>query len=132
VNALVKDYKSSVKTAKGEEFDPSPENLDKTIIRTDLKGGPKLSLLSKKSRGEQVNMTINLRFGDESSMKGRSTEAGVVAQMLMRGTVRHTRQQIKDESTVEGAGRHLGRRRGRLGDHSNNQGKPEAGFGFSG
>jgi zinc protease len=97
VNGLVKDYTSSVKIAKGEEFDPSPENIDKKVVRTDLKGGPKLSLLSKKSRGEQVNMTINLRFGDETSLKGHSTESGVTAQMLMRGTVRHTRQQIKDE-----------------------------------
>jgi zinc protease len=97
VNALVKDYKSSVKTAKGEEFNPSPENIDKNTIRTDLKGGPKLSLLGKKSRGEQINLMINLRFGDETSLKGRSTESGVTAQMLMRGTVRHTRQQIKDE-----------------------------------
>jgi zinc protease len=97
VNALVKDYKSSVKTAKGEEFDPSSENIDKRVVRTDLKGGPKLSLLSKKSRGEQINVLINLRFGDETSMKGRATEAGVTAQMLMRGTARNTRQQIKDE-----------------------------------
>jgi hypothetical protein len=46
VNALVKDYKSSVKIAKGEEFDPTPANIDKMTVRTDLKGGPKLSLLS--------------------------------------------------------------------------------------
>jgi zinc protease len=97
VNALVKDYKSSAKTAKGEEFDPSPENIDRMTMRTDLKGGPKLSMLSKKSRGEQVNMMILLRFGQASSLKGRSTAAGVVPQMLMRGTVKRTRQQIKDE-----------------------------------
>ncbi len=97
VNALVKDYKSSVKTAKGEEFDPSPVNIDKMTVRTDLKGGPKLSFLGKKSRGEQVNFVIGLRFGDEASLKGRANEGGIVAQMLMRGTARHTRQQIKDE-----------------------------------
>jgi zinc protease len=97
VNELVKGYESSTKITKGEEFDPSPENIDNRTIRTDLKGGPKLSLLSKKSRGEQVNMVINLRFGDETSLKGRSTAAEVAGQMLMRGTARHTRQQIKDE-----------------------------------
>jgi zinc protease len=97
VNALVSGYKSSVKIAKGEEFDPSPENIDRKTIRTDLKGGPRLSLLSKKSRGGQVNVIISLRFGDETSLKGRSNEASVAGQMLMRGTARHTRQQIKDE-----------------------------------
>ena len=97
VDALVREYKSSVKVARGEEFDASPENIEKTIIRTDLTGGPKLSLLSKKSRGEQVNMIISLQFGDEASLKGRSTAAGIVGEMLMRGTAKHTRQQIKDE-----------------------------------
>jgi zinc protease len=97
VNALVKEYKSATKITTGEEFDPSPVNIDRKTIRTDLKGGSKLSLLSKKSRGEQVNMVINLRFGDESSLKGHSTESQIAAQMLMRGTARHTRQQIKDE-----------------------------------
>jgi zinc protease len=97
VNAIVKDFKSTVKITKGEEFDPSPANIENRVIRTDLGGGPKLSLLSKKSRGEQVNMIINLRFGDEESLKGWSTAAGIAGQMLMRGTVRQTRQQIQDE-----------------------------------
>jgi zinc protease len=97
VESIVREYKSDVKIAKGEEFDPSIANIDKRTIRTDLKSGPKLSLLSKKSRGEQVNMIINLQFGDESSLKGYSTAASVVGDMLMRGTTKHTRQQIKDE-----------------------------------
>jgi zinc protease len=97
VNTLVKDYKSSVKIAMGEEFEPSPANIDSRTMRTDLKGGPKLSLLSKKSRGEQVIVRISLRFGDEESLKGQSTAAGIAGEMLMRGTAKHTRQQIKDE-----------------------------------
>ncbi len=97
VDALVNNYKSSVKIAKGEAFDPSPENIENLVIRTKLEGGPKLSLLSKKSRGEQVHIIINLRFGDEESLKGQSTAAEAAAEMLMRGTVRHTRQQIQDE-----------------------------------
>lgn len=96
VAALVKEYKSEVKIAQGEEFDPSPDNIDRRTERTDLRGGPKLSLLSKKSRGEQVNIIISLQFGDEASLKGQSTAASVVGDMLMRGTARHTRQQIKD------------------------------------
>jgi zinc protease len=97
VAALVNDYKSTTKITAGEEFDPSPENIDRKTVRTDLKGGPKLSFLSKKSRGEQVNVAINLRFGDELSLKGHGTESEIAAQLLMRGTARHTRQQIKDE-----------------------------------
>jgi zinc protease len=97
VNALVKNYKSSVKITQGEEFDPTTQNIDSRTLKTDLKGGPKLSLLSKKSRGEQVNVILNLRFGDVESLKGRSVAAGIAGEMLMMGTARHNRQQIKDE-----------------------------------
>jgi len=97
VAALLKDYKGDTVISKGEEFDPSPENIDKRTLRADLKGGLKLTFLSKKTRGEQVNAMINLRFGDENSLRGLSTPAGMAGQMLMRGTSKHTRQQIKDE-----------------------------------
>jgi zinc protease len=95
--AMLKGYKGDAVVAKGEEFDPSPENIDKRTLRPDLQGGLKLSLLTKKTRGEQINALINLRFGDETSLKGLSTAAGMTGQMLMRGTGKHTRQQIKDE-----------------------------------
>ena len=97
VASLVKAYKSDVKIAQGEEFDPSPENIDKRTLRPDLKEGLELSLLSKKSRGEQVNMAIRFNFGDEASLRGLATAGSVTGEMLMLGTARHTRQQIKDE-----------------------------------
>ena len=40
---------------------------------------------------------MTLRFGDLKSLAGKSTAAELAADMLMRGTTRHTRQQIKDE-----------------------------------
>ena len=95
--ALVGNYQSAVKVATGEEFDPSPENIEKRIVRTELPDGPRLSFLTKKTRGEQVVVVINLRFGDEESAKGYATASGLVGDMLMRGTAKHTRQQIRDE-----------------------------------
>jgi zinc protease len=38
-----------------------------------------------------------LRFGDETSLKGRSIAAQMAGSMLMRGATKHTRQQISDE-----------------------------------
>ena len=96
VEELVKNYKSATKIVKGEEFVPSPENIENRVVRLDLKGGPELTLLSKKSRGEQVNMVINLKFGDVKSLKGRSNAGDIAGAMLMRGTKKHTRQQIQD------------------------------------
>jgi zinc protease len=97
VMALVKDYKGTQEVSQGEAFDASPANIDKRTIRTELPGGLKLSLLSKKTRGEQVTAVVTLRFGDENTLKDRSFAAAMAGQMLMRGTAKHTRQQIKDE-----------------------------------
>ena len=56
----------------------------------------KLSLLPKKTRGEKVVANLTLRFGDETSLKGRQTAAQNAGGMLMRGTNKHTRQQLSD------------------------------------
>ena len=97
VAALLKDYRGSATVAKGEAFDASPENIDKLTQRTDLPGGLKLSLLTKKTRGGQVNVQLILHFGDENSLKGLVAAAQGAGAMLMRGSSHHTRQQIRDE-----------------------------------
>jgi zinc protease len=81
----------------GEAFDASPSNIDKRTIRGDLKGGLKLSFINKKTRGELVNATIALHFGDEKSLMNRTAAGELAGAMLMRGTAKHTRQQLKDE-----------------------------------
>ncbi len=97
VNALVKDYKGGEALAAGEVFDPSPENIDKRTIHTALKGGLKLALLPKKTRGASVQVVISLNMGDENSLKGLGAVPDLAGSMLMRGTLKHSRQQIKDE-----------------------------------
>src|SRR5262249_49501150 len=47
VATLLKDYRGDATIAKGEEFDASPENIDRLTQRVDLPGGLKLSLLPK-------------------------------------------------------------------------------------
>ncbi len=98
VAALLQGYKGEALVAKGEAFDASPENIDRQTQLLDLPGGLKLSFLNKKTRGAQVHGQIGLHFGDERSLWGSARlGAGVAAQLLMRGTQRHTREQIKDE-----------------------------------
>ncbi|HTY42357.1 MAG TPA: pitrilysin family protein, partial [Thermoanaerobaculia bacterium] len=93
----VKDYKGDAAIAAGEAFDPSPANIEARTKRSELPGGLKMALLSKKTRGGTVVATMTLRFGDEKSLVDKSTPADIAADMLMRGTTKHTRQQIKDE-----------------------------------
>ncbi len=94
---LVRDYKGDAAVAAGEEFDASPANIDTRTKRSELANGMKVALLPKKTRGSTVVGTITLRFGDAKSLAGKSTVADMTADMLMRGTAKHTRQQIKDE-----------------------------------
>jgi zinc protease len=96
VALLLKDYRGDASVAKGEEFDASAANIDRLTQRVDLPGGLKLSLLPKKTRGARVTARIDLRFGDENSLRQLSPSAAMAGQLLMRGTTRHTRQQIRD------------------------------------
>ena len=97
VAALVKDYKGEATVVAGEAFDPSPANIESRTTRTDLAGGLKLALLPKKTRGNTVVASMTLRFGNEKSLMNRGTAGVLAGAMLMRGTAKHTRQQIQDE-----------------------------------
>jgi len=100
VAAILKDYKGDANIAVGEAFDPSPANIEARLERRNASAnasGIRMALLPKKTRGETVSATMTLRFGDEKSLASRSTAAEFVGGMLMRGTEKHTREQLKDE-----------------------------------
>ncbi|MEW6732571.1 MAG: pitrilysin family protein [Acidobacteriota bacterium] len=97
VAEMLKDYKGEAVVAAGEVFDASPANIEKRTIKQNLTNGLKFSLLPKKTRGNTVVATLVFHFGDQSSLMNRSMSAQLAGQMLMRGTTKHTRQQIKDE-----------------------------------
>lgn len=97
VMAMVKDYKGGVAVAQGEAFDPSPANIDKRTIRGDLQPGITLAVISKKTRGSVVHATMRLHFGDENNLRQKDVAAALTASMLMRGTAKHTRQQLADQ-----------------------------------
>jgi zinc protease len=94
--ATLKDYKGDAVVAAGEAFDPSPTNIESRTTRTTA-GSIKLALLPKKTRGGKVVAQMLFRYGDEQSLMNRSTAASLAGSMLMRGTTKHTRQQIQDE-----------------------------------
>jgi zinc protease len=97
VAVLLQGYKGDATRTEGEEFDASPANIDKRTTRVDLPGGVKLALLPKETRGDAVNASIRLNFGDERSLAGNARIASFTSQMLMRGTTARTREQLQDE-----------------------------------
>ncbi len=96
VAAMLKDYKGEAAIAAGEAFDPSPTNIESRTKRAEA-AGVKMALLPKKTRGGTVVAQMLFRFGDEQSLMNRATAAQLAGAMLMRGTTKHTRQQIQDE-----------------------------------
>lgn len=117
---VVKDYKGGAALAAGEAFDPSPENLDARtkVINVD---GMRIALLNKKNRGDTVSMSVSLRYGNEESLAGKTTAAGLLPGMLMAGTKKYDRQALQERmdalgvSISSGAGGGGGRRGGRGG-----------------
>ena len=97
VVALVKDYKGDAAKDTGEAFDATPANIEARTTRSKLPGGLQLALLPKKTRGGAVFAALSLRFGDEASLKNLGSTPGMTTAMLMRGSLKHTRQQLSDE-----------------------------------
>ncbi len=91
---LVADYKGGKGIAPGEAFDSSPANLDRRTTRVKLANGATLALLPKKTRGETVQVALSLRLGNRKALDGKATIGGVTGSMLMRGSAKHTRQEI--------------------------------------
>jgi zinc protease len=97
IAGMLKDYKGDATVAAGEAFDPSPANIESRTKRTANKSGLDIALLPKKTRGEAVYASLTLRLGNEKSLLNRATVGSLTASMLLRGTAKHTRQQLSDE-----------------------------------
>ena len=96
IAALVNNYKGDPAAAAGEAFDATPANLDARAQRFALANGMKVVLLPKKTRGETVRFRLQLHQGDEKSLFGTMPRGELMASMLQRGTLKHSRQEIED------------------------------------
>ncbi|MET0716948.1 MAG: pitrilysin family protein, partial [Pseudoxanthomonas sp.] len=124
---VVENYKGRAVVAAGENFDPSPQNLQARTQIFTLGDGLSVALLPKKTRGETVVVNANFRFGDVASVTGRQDAAGMAGAMLMRGSKTMTRQQIDQRfealktqanvgGSLQGASINLHTRRAQLAD----------------
>ena len=118
----LKNYTSTVTVARAETFDPTIPNIEGRVARSKLPNGMKIDVLAKKTANNIVTASIDLRFGDPSTLAGQREAASFAGGLLMAGTKTHTRQQIQDELrklnaqvNVGGAGGFGGRGGGRGG-----------------
>ncbi len=93
---VMKDFKPKQDTTVSESFDPSQDNINKRTKRFEV-DGIKVALLSKKNRGETVNVAIAMRIGNEKALFGQAMNATLANRMLTRGTTKLTREELADE-----------------------------------
>jgi len=89
-------YRGGDNVRLGEAFDPSPKNIESRITRRTLANGIQAALLTKQTRGGRAVAVMNLHWGDEKALMNRDTACDFAGQMLMRGTKKHTRAELKE------------------------------------
>ena len=94
---MLKDYKGRAPISQGEDFEASPENIEKRTTRGKFANGMKFALLQKETRGDSVSATVTLHFGTLQNLKNKAVIGNFTSSMLDKGTRTKTRQQIKDE-----------------------------------
>jgi zinc protease len=121
IAALVGNYKGRAALAEGEAFEATPENIEARVQRTDLPEGIKVTLMPKKTRGQEAHLLLTLRYGNEDNLKGFESVAGFLPELMLRGTKKLSHQQLRDEldklsanlsAGAGGGGRRGGGRRG--------------------
>jgi zinc protease len=96
IDLVVKDYKGGAVAASGEAFDPSPANLD-SRVKVIKEPGLKAGFLPKKNRGETVSLVLTLHYGNVKSLNGQSAAAGMLPGLMMAGTKKHSRQELREQ-----------------------------------
>jgi zinc protease len=96
LQAALAGYAGGAGLAAGEAFDPTPQNIEARLQRRTLANDVRLALLPRRTRGAKVVAKIDLHWGNEASTRGRSTACTLAGEMLMRGTRKHTRAELRE------------------------------------
>jgi zinc protease len=99
VAEIVAKYRGGAGVAEGEAFEPTVRNIVSRLLLPKSQDGVRVALLPKQTRGDAVNLTLTLHLGNAKSLHGLATVGSLTGGMLMRGTTKHSRQQIQDELT---------------------------------
>jgi zinc protease len=97
LQSTLTNYTSSVTVVRGESFEPTIANIDSRIARSRLPNGMRVAVLSKRTANNMVTATIDLRFGDRTTLVDRREAASMAGSLLMSGTRRYTRQQLQEQ-----------------------------------
>lgn len=94
---LLADYKGREDLQEGEQFDPEPMSIESRTQRGTLSSGVKTAFLPKKTRGQMVNIELNLRYGNEESLTPYVNAIDFLPSMMQRGTTQLNHEQLQDK-----------------------------------
>jgi zinc protease len=94
--STLRDYRSAVTVVRGESFDPTIANVESRVVRARLANGMRVAVLPKKTANNIVTASIELRFGDQTTLVNQREAASFAASLLMSGTKSHSRQQLQE------------------------------------
>ena len=94
---MVEGYTGREAIAAGEVFDATSANIEVRAQRMNLPEGIKVTLLPKKTRGQEVQLVLTLRYGNEENLKGYESAASLLPPLMLRGTKQLSYQQLRDE-----------------------------------
>lgn len=97
IKKLLDGYKGKEEVAQKENFENSIANIKKNTEYGSLGNGARYALLQKPTKGDKINASIAIRFGDENSLMNKKYAPYLVADMLKTGTTSRSRKQISDE-----------------------------------
>ncbi len=96
VDAL-KGFSGSAALGDGEQFEPTPKNIEQRVERFTLANGMRVNLLPKKTRGNTVNLALTIGYGSEASRQGMQAVETLANATMMRGAKGMDRQAIRDK-----------------------------------
>ncbi|HUL71930.1 MAG TPA: pitrilysin family protein [Vicinamibacterales bacterium] len=97
LSSMFTGYTSKVTVVRGESFDPTVANIEARVVQSKLANGMKVAVLTKQTANNIVTGTVEIRFGDQTTLAGQREAASFAGSLLMAGTKSHTRQQLQDE-----------------------------------
>ncbi|MGQ0739100.1 MAG: M16 family metallopeptidase [Bacteroidota bacterium] len=97
VAKLLSGYKGKEVAAQKENFENNIANIKKNTEYGTLPNGGKYALLQKPTKGDKIDASISLRFGDENSLMNKPEISSLLADMLKAGTGTRSKKQISDE-----------------------------------
>ncbi|PRC90631.1 M16 family metallopeptidase [Solimicrobium silvestre] len=96
IQEVMQGFKPKLDLQTAEVFDPSPANIDKRTVHSNI-GGLNVAMLTKKNKGETVSVALALHWGDEKSLFEKKMISSLTNAMLTRGNSKYSREQLNDE-----------------------------------